>query len=54
MAQGRQSGLKTGCVIDPDLKIEGVVGNKNSTEQGHIAQDWAPLTGVCVIHWFGL
>jgi len=26
--QGRQSGLKTGCVVGPGLKIEGVAGPK--------------------------
>lgn len=29
---GRQSGLKTGCVVGPSLKTEGVVGPENSAD----------------------
>ena len=33
--RGRQSCLKTGCVVSPGLKTGGVLGSKNSTDIAH-------------------
>jgi len=38
--QGRQSDLKTGDVLGPGLKTEGILGPKNFNRWRHIAQVW--------------